>query len=94
MKGKGGLSSSAGHLAVDITELVSTKADVTKSPGFGREKHMDKQRKKEKQQVEEKEREESHKSSFSQCTFNMANILMVSYLSISCAHYFLWYELL
>ncbi|KAL7532872.1 hypothetical protein ACHAXR_004904 [Thalassiosira sp. AJA248-18] len=80
--GKGGLSSSAGHLAMeaDVTELRAAQRasqDVTKSPGFRREKQMDKQRKKEKK-LEKKvtEGEEDHKSSFSQCTFNMANILM------------------
>ncbi len=81
---KNSLSSSAGHLAIDTTELNALKkesaADVTKSPGFRREKQMDKQRKKEKKLEEKASSVEDHKSSFSQCTFNMANILMVSLL--------------
>lgn len=75
-KGKGGLSSSAGHLAMDAAEVDTH--DVTKSPGFRREKQIDKQRKREKELEKEISvlEEEDHKSSFSQCTFNMANILM------------------
>mmetsp|Transcript_13666 Transcript_13666/g.29621 ORF Transcript_13666/g.29621 Transcript_13666/m.29621 type:complete len:638 (+) Transcript_13666:116-2029(+) len=67
--GKAGGSSSSGHLAID-------KHDVTASPGFRREKQMDKQRKKEKELELQSSEEEDHKSSFAQCTFNMANILM------------------
>lgn len=85
-----GTRSSAGALPVDVMELEGSlsergekaallKGDVTKSPGFKREKQLDKQRKKEKRMVEEaREDGDEHKSSFLQCTFNMANILMVS----------------
>ena len=87
--GKGGLSSSTGHLAMDTTELDAVAAekaavhDVKKSPGFRREKQLDKQRKIEKRMETQVSEEEGHKSSFAQCTFNMANILMV--WPISCA---------
>lgn len=81
-RAQGGLRSSEGVMAIDIGEL-SKQQDVTKSPGFRREKQMDKQRKKEK--VEAKlEEGEDHKSSFMQCTFNMANILMVRTLKFFC----------
>ena len=84
-----GLRSSAGALPVDVMELEGSlsergekaallKGDVTKSPGFKREKQLDRQRKKEKVLEEAKIEEEDQKSSFLQCTFNMANILMVS----------------
>eukprot|EP00581_Thalassiosira_minuscula_P012237 CAMPEP_0183716206 /NCGR_PEP_ID=MMETSP0737-20130205/10193_1 /TAXON_ID=385413 /ORGANISM="Thalassiosira miniscula, Strain CCMP1093" /LENGTH=648 /DNA_ID=CAMNT_0025945439 /DNA_START=297 /DNA_END=2243 /DNA_ORIENTATION=+ len=78
--GNGGLSSSSGNFDIDQAELRKSKdsgQDFTKSPGFRREKQMDRQRKKEKK-VEEKvgSKEHDHKSTFSQCTFNMANILM------------------
>eukprot|EP00571_Detonula_confervacea_P000421 CAMPEP_0172314204 /NCGR_PEP_ID=MMETSP1058-20130122/21932_1 /TAXON_ID=83371 /ORGANISM="Detonula confervacea, Strain CCMP 353" /LENGTH=630 /DNA_ID=CAMNT_0013028007 /DNA_START=107 /DNA_END=1999 /DNA_ORIENTATION=+ len=73
-------SSSAGHLSMDVTEIGAvakqTSGDVTKSPGFRREKQMDKQRKKEKTLEIKASEEEEQKSSFWQCTFNMANILM------------------
>lgn len=80
----GGFASSAGNLMIDSEEL---QGDVTKSPGYRREKHMDKQRKRENMKKESSsasssassspsEAEDSSKSSFSQCTFNMANILM------------------
>jgi len=87
LKQKGGLASSAGNLNLDDAEL----QDITKSPGYRREKHMDKQRKKESMKnnnrresssssssssVGEEKDFDSSKSSFSQCTFNMANILM------------------
>ena len=89
-KGGVSLSSSAGHLNIDRSELEHPPShhhhDVTKSPGFRREKQMDKQRKREKKELEEQmssvgESKEEHKSSFAQCTFNMANILMVSHIS-------------
>lgn len=81
----GGLASSAGNLIIDKDELHDV--DVTKSPGYRREKHMDKQRKRESMKNNRRESsspassspsevEDSSKSSFSQCTFNMANILM------------------
>ncbi|KAL7544625.1 hypothetical protein ACHAWF_008002 [Thalassiosira exigua] len=80
---KGGLSSShrpsssAGHLAIDVEQLSRKEHhDVTKSPGFRREKQIDKHRKKEKELEKELSEMEDQKSSFSQCTFNMANILM------------------
>ena len=72
---------------IDSDEL-QDDADVTKSPGYRREKHMDKQRKRENMKSRKEssssssasssqsEVEDSSKSSFSQCTFNMANILM------------------
>ena len=66
---KNGLSSSAGHLAID-TEQLLLKKDVTKSPGFRREKQMDKQRKKLLEEEDEKfvkKEEDDHKSSFWQC---------------------------
>jgi len=58
--------------------------DVTKSPGYRREQQMDKQRKKKLLEGKgdqssgggSKEKEDDNKSSFLQCTFNMANILM------------------
>ena len=78
-KGGGGLASSTGNLTLDDAEL----QDITKSPGYRREKHMDKQRKKQSSSpssssssVGEEKDFDSSKSSFSQCTFNMANILM------------------
>jgi len=77
--GKSRMSSSAGHLAIDETELPSIQQathDVTKSPGFRREKQMDNQRKNEKKLEKKLSEEDDHKSSFWQCTFNMANILM------------------
>ena len=89
-KGGVSLSSSAGHLNIDRSELEHPPShhhhDVTKSPGFRREKQMDKQRKREKKELEEQmssvgESKEDHKSSFAQCTFNMANILMVSHIT-------------
>ncbi|KAL9181837.1 hypothetical protein ACHAXT_012180 [Thalassiosira profunda] len=70
---KGGTGSSTGNLAIDVE---TPQKDHLKSPGFHREKHLDRQRKKEKKQLEKEAKEEEHKSSFSQCTFNMANILM------------------
>jgi hypothetical protein len=71
---EGSLSERGEHAAL-------IKGDVTKSPGFKREKQLDKQRRKEKRVEEEKVARgegDDHKSSFLQCTFNMANILMVS----------------
>ncbi len=80
-KQKGGLASSTGNLTLDDDAELQ---DITKSPGYRREKHMDKQRKKEKREssssssssLGEEKDFDSSKSSFSQCTFNMANILM------------------
>lgn len=78
--GKVGGSSSTGHLALEKAET-----DVPKSPGFHREKQMDKQRKKEREVEQNSSEEEDNKSSFWQCTFNMANILMVScFASVCC----------
>ena len=87
------LRASAGALPVDIRELegstfserskVVVGVDVSKSPGFKREKQLDRQRRKEKKREEMKEETEDQKSSFLQCTFNMANILMVSDVSWS-----------
>jgi hypothetical protein len=85
---QGGLRSSAGALPVDVHALESSyeqetaalKGDVTKSPGFKREKQLDKQRKREKRLEKAKDEVDDgddQKSSFLQCTFNMANILMV-----------------
>mmetsp|Transcript_27569 Transcript_27569/g.57563 ORF Transcript_27569/g.57563 Transcript_27569/m.57563 type:complete len:644 (+) Transcript_27569:58-1989(+) len=74
LAGRGGGSSSAGHLAIDKSDLPQLPHE--KSPGFRREKHLDKQRKKKKEMEVKLSEEEDHKSSFSQCTFNMANILM------------------
>lgn len=83
---QGGFASSAGDLVIDSDELHDV--DVTKSPGYRREKHMDKQRKRENMKSRRESSssssaspspsdvEDSSKSSFSQCTFNMANILM------------------
>jgi hypothetical protein len=86
---QGGLATSAGHMVVDADQLHDL--DVTKSPGFKREKHMDKQRKRESMKITTRRGsstsdsssphdphlvDDSSKSSFSQCTFNMANILM------------------
>eukprot|EP00577_Skeletonema_sp_RCC1716_P031974 CAMPEP_0113435044 /NCGR_PEP_ID=MMETSP0013_2-20120614/36030_1 /TAXON_ID=2843 ORGANISM="Skeletonema costatum, Strain 1716" /NCGR_SAMPLE_ID=MMETSP0013_2 /ASSEMBLY_ACC=CAM_ASM_000158 /LENGTH=626 /DNA_ID=CAMNT_0000325321 /DNA_START=36 /DNA_END=1913 /DNA_ORIENTATION=- /assembly_acc=CAM_ASM_000158 len=84
---QGGFASSAGDLVIDSEDLQDV--DVTKSPGYRREKHMDKQRKRENMKSRREsstssssasstssEAEDSSKSSFSQCTFNMANILM------------------
>jgi hypothetical protein len=96
-----GLRSSAGALPVDVMELEGSlsergehaaliKGDVTKSPGFKREKQLDKQRRKEKRVEEEKVARgegDDHKSSFLQCTFNMANILMVSICDLVCCIY-------
>lgn len=82
LAGRGGGSSSAGQLSVDDLELPRHPSPAhEKSPGFRREKHMDRQRKRQK---EKKEKEatpsEGRNASFAQCTFNMANILMVSLL--------------
>lgn len=84
---EGGFASSAGNMMIDSEELLH--GDVTKSPGYRREKHMDKQRKRENMMRKESSsaassassspseaEDDSSKSSFSQCTFNMANILM------------------
>ena len=82
---QGGFSAS-GELFIYSDE--SQDVDVTKSPGYRREKHMDKQRKIESMKSRKgtsssssassspAEEGDSSKSSFSQCTFNMANILM------------------
>lgn len=88
-----GLRGSSGAVPVDIMELEGSlsergdkaallKGDVTKSPGFKREKQLDRQRRKEKVLEEAKKEDEDQKSSFLQCTFNMANILMVSVASV------------
>ena len=73
-------SSSAGYLGGGTDEQHYEHDDVTKSPGFKREKQMDKQRREEQQQQKgggrEEEEHNDYKSSFAQCTFNMANILM------------------
>lgn len=85
-----GLRSSAGEVPVDVTKLQDTSMDisydsaggVTKSPGFRREKQLDRQRKrKEEEELREDESVagDDNKSSFAESTFNMANILMVRY---------------
>jgi len=82
-----GLRSSAGEVPVDVTKLQDTSMDisydsaggVTKSPGFRREKQLDRQRKrKEEEELREDESVagDDNKSSFAESTFNMANILM------------------
>jgi hypothetical protein len=93
----GGLRSSAGAaLEVGEGEEITAaliKGDVTKSPGFKREKQLDEQRKREKKKKEnQKAKDDLHgdkndqKSSFLQCTFNMANILMVSEKELKVTH--------
>ena len=79
---QGNLRASADALSIDVMELQrkgQPQVDVTKSPGFRREKQIDKQRKKEKNEEAKVAAAEvdENKSSFLQCTFNMANILMV-----------------
>lgn len=79
---QGNLRASADALSIDVMELQrkgQPQVDVTKSPGFRREKQIDKQRKKEKKEEAKVAAAEvdENKSSFLQCTFNMANILMV-----------------
>lgn len=84
----GALSSSSGNIQLKLESL-----DVTKSPGFRREKQLDNQRKRDRD-LEKKLSDEmkEHKSTFAQSTFNMANILMVSLtriplqLDLNCSH--------
>lgn len=84
------LRSSAGEVPVDITKLQDTSMDISfdslgglkKSPGFRREKQLERHRKrKEEEELREEESiaGDDNKSSFTQSTFNMANILMVRY---------------
>jgi hypothetical protein len=99
----GGLRSSAGALPIDVHALevgegdeitaALMKGDVTKSPGFKREKQLDEQRKREKKKKEKKQAKDDlhgdkndQKSSFLQCAFNMANILMVSERELKVTH--------
>lgn len=75
---EGKIGGSGGHLSRHSSFKAGSDvdADVTKSPGFGREKQMDKQRKKERK-IEEKQLEKvDQKSTTLESTFNMANILM------------------
>jgi hypothetical protein len=77
---KGRLISSEGHYLIKSADLSAAKKavhDVTKSPGFRREMHVDKQKKHEMQLEHGMTEVPDNKSSFAQCTFNMANILMV-----------------
>ena len=78
---KGRLTSSDGHYLINAADLSAAKKaahDVTKSPGFRREMHVDKQKKHGMQLEHGMTEVPDHKSSFTQCAFNMANILMVS----------------
>ena len=70
-----GRSSSTGHLA---PSLEAADAAATASPGLRRERQRDRQMKEEQRSERRAMEEEDDKSSFWQCTFNMANILMVS----------------
>lgn len=87
---QGGLATSAGNIAIGANEL----RDVTKSPGYRREKLMDRQLKRERTSPSPSSSNtaslsvdrDSSKSSFSQCTFNMANILMCVF-SFSAPHF-------
>lgn len=81
---KGRLTSSEGHHIINIADLSAAKQavhDVTRSPGFRREMHVDKQKKHVMQLDHGMKEVPDHKSTVAQCTFNMANILMVSSIS-------------
>lgn len=78
---KGRLISSEGHHIINTADLSAAKKavlDVTKSPGFRRERHADKQKKHGMQLEHGMTEVLDNKSSFAQSAFNMANILMVS----------------
>ncbi len=78
---KGRLTTSEGHYIINTADLSAARQavhDVTRSPGFRRERHVDKHRKHETHLEHGAIGIADNKSSFAQCTFNMANILMVS----------------
>ena len=81
---KGRLTTSEGHYIINT-------ADLSRSPGFRRERHVDKQRKHETQLEHGAMEITDNKSSFVQCTFNMANILMVSSIFLGTfSHSIFW----